>query len=152
MLSIGDAQWSSGYDISPSISLPESSFFQGIARGFAAVVLESFPDDVWVSAFHSRYSDVKFVKNDSGSLLKENGVNALVLLLAIKKSAPNTISVSLSHEDSVEITDQLKSESLALSFFDTDLESVRPLAQELKLLDKRIDLSTVDSEIADFYF
>ena len=70
----------------------------------------------------------------------------------MKKSAPNTISVSLSHEDSVEITDQLKSESLALSFFDTDLEAVRPLAQELKLLDKRIDLSTVDSEVEDFYF
>jgi hypothetical protein len=85
-------------------------------------------------------------------LLKENGVNALLLLLAMKKSAPNTIGVSLSHEDSVEITDQLKSESLALSFFDTDLEAVRPLAQELKLLDKRIDLSTVDSEVEDFYF
>jgi predicted DNA-binding WGR domain protein len=138
--------------LSASATNSDIAFFQGIARGFAAVVLESFPDDVWVSAFHSRYSDVKFVKNDSGSLLKENGVNALVLLLAIKKSAPNTISVSLSHEDSVEITDQLKSESLALSFFDTDLESVRPLAQELKLLDKRIDLSSVDSEIADFYF
>ena len=70
----------------------------------------------------------------------------------MKKSAPSTITVSLSHEDGVEISDQLKLETEALSYFDTDLESIRSISEEIGLLQKRLDLSTIAPEIEDFYF
>jgi len=37
-------------------------------------------------------------------------------------------------------------------FFDTDMETVRPIAEEIGLLVKRIDLSEVVSVVEDFYF
>jgi hypothetical protein len=58
----------------------------------------------------------------------------------------------LSHEDGVEISNKLKLESKALSFFDTDLETVRPVAEALGLLEKRLDLSAVATSQDDFYF
>jgi hypothetical protein len=68
------------------------------------------------------------------------------------KGAPTGITISLSHEDGVEISDQLKLESQSLSLFDTDLESNRSIAESLDLLDKRLDLSTVETFVDDFYF
>jgi hypothetical protein len=68
------------------------------------------------------------------------------------KGAPSGVTISLSREDGIEISDQLKLESQALSFFDTDLEFVRSLAESIDLLDKRLDLSTVETFVDDFYF
>ena len=75
-----------------------------------------------------------------------------MFLLALKKFAPSGITVSLSHEDGVEISDQLKLETEALSFFDTDLESIISISEEIGLLQKRLDLSTIAPELEDFYF
>ena len=90
--------------------------------------------------------------SSAGKLFKEQGVASLLLFMAMMKVAPSQISIHLSHDDGVEISNQLKLESKALSFFDTDLETVRPVAESLGLLEKRLDLSTVASSQEDFYF
>jgi len=113
--------------------------------------LRAYPDCAWVEKVKDGHGDI--IESGAGSLPKENGVGSLLLLMALKKKgAPTGITISLSHEDGVEIGDQLKLESQALSFFDTDLESVRSLAESIDLLDKRLDLSTVETLIEDFYF
>jgi predicted DNA-binding WGR domain protein len=93
----------------------------------------------------------ELIKN-SGIIKKEAGVFVFLFLLALKKFAPSGVTVSLSHEDGVEISDQLKLETQALSYFDIDLESIRHIAEEIGLLVKRLDLSTIAPEYQDFYF
>lgn len=88
----------------------------------------------------------------AGKLFKEQGVASLLLFMAMMKLAPSQVSIHLSHDDGVEISNKLKLESKALSFFDTDLETVRPVAEELGLIEKRIDLSIIASSQDDFYF
>jgi len=118
--------------------------------GYADSILKAYPGCSWVEKVRNGHGD--FVKPGAGSLLKEHGVFSLLLIMALKKVAPDGITISLSHEDSVEISDQLKMESQALSFFDTNLESVRSIAEEIGLLEKRLDLSMVETELEDFYF
>lgn len=89
---------------------------------------------------------------NSGIINKDDGVFVFLFLLALKKFAPVGVTVSLSHEDTVEISDQLKLETEALSYFDTDLESIRSIAEEIGLLQKRLDLSTIAPQLEDFYF
>ncbi|WP_020563029.1 hypothetical protein [Methylosarcina fibrata] len=90
--------------------------------------------------------------SSAGKLFKEQSVASLLLFMAMMKVAPNQVSIHLSHDDGVGISNQLKLESKALSFFDTDLETVRPVAEALGLLEKRLDLSAVTSSQDDFYF
>jgi predicted DNA-binding WGR domain protein len=124
---------------------------KGLATGYAMAILRAYPDCAWVEKIKDGHGD--FIKPGAGSLLKENGVGSLLLLMALKKKgAPTGITISLSHEDGVEISDQLKLESQSLSLFDTDLESNRSIAESLDLLDKRLDLSTVETFVDDFYF
>jgi len=130
----------------------EIAFFQGIASGYAVQILDACPRSEFIVALKSRYRDISFVKSESGIFRQEDGVFPFLLMLAMKKSAPSTITVSLSHEDGVEISDQLKLETDALSYFDTDLESIRSIAEEIGLLQKRLDLSTIAPEIEDYYF
>ncbi len=89
---------------------------------------------------------------NSGIIKKEDGVFVFLFLLALKKFSPVGVTVSLSHDDDVEISDRLKMETEALSFFDTDLESIRSIAEEIGLLAKRLDLSMIAPELEDFYF
>lgn len=133
-----------------SVDSAAVSLLKGVATGYAIAVLSVYPDCAWVEKIKDGHGD--FIKPGAGSLLKENGVGSLLLLMALKKCAPNGVTVTLSHEDGVEISDQLKLESQALSFFDTDLESVRSLAERIDLIDKRLDLSTVETSVDDFYF
>ena len=90
--------------------------------------------------------------SSAGKLFKEQGVASLLLFMGMMKVAPPQINIHLSHDDGVDISNQLKLESKALSFFDTDLETVRPVAEALGLLEKRLDLSAVASSQEDFYF
>jgi hypothetical protein len=127
------------------------SLLMGLVTGYAIAILRAYPDCAWAEKIEDDLGDL--IKPGAGSLLKENGVGSLLLLMALKKKgAPSGVIVTLCHEDGVEISDQLKLESQALSFFDTDLESVRSIAESLDLLDKRLDLSTVETFVDDFYF
>lgn len=131
---------------------PDLEFFRGMTRGFADSILRMYPEYEWISAIKSRYRDISLVKSEAGFWLKEDGVFPFLLLMAMKKHVPGGITISLSHEDSVEISDHLKLETQALSFFGTDLESIRSIAEILGLLAKRLDLSMIAPEHEDFYF
>lgn len=126
------------------------SFLKGSAVGYAISILRTYPDCSWVQNIHDGHGE--FLKPSAGSLTKDNSVGSLLLLMALKKLSKNRFTIALSHEDGVEISDQLKMESDALSFFDTDLESIRQLAEEIGLLDKRLDLSTIAPDVKDYYF
>lgn len=131
---------------------PVLQYFKDKATAYAQSILEFYPDCEWVIALKSRYRDMAFVKSEAGFFKKEDGIASLLLLLALKKAAPDGITVSLSHDDQVEISAQLKKEAEALSFFGTDLESIRSISEIIGLLEKKLDLSLVTAEIDDYYF
>jgi hypothetical protein len=131
---------------------PVLQYFKDKATDYAQSILGFYPDCEWVIALKSRYRDMAYVKPDAGFFKKEDGVAPLLLLLALKKAAPDGITVSLSHDDQVEISAQLKKEAEALSFFGTDLESIRSIAEIIGLLEKKLDLSLVTAEVEDYYF
>jgi hypothetical protein len=134
------------------VGKPVLEFFRGQVRAFAQAVIEAYPSCEWVIAINSRYRDISFVKSEAGSFLKEDGVGPLLLLMALKKAAPDGISITLSHDDQVEISHKLRLEGQALSFFGSDLESVRETAEMIGLLDKRLDLAMVESNVGNYYF
>lgn len=122
-----------------------------------ALVLDTFfrmlPDDsAWIVAFQNLCLGTTALKNASGMLTKTEGVMLLLFLLGLKKHAPMGLCVTLSHEDGVDISEVLKLELRALAFFDSDLETIRPIAEDLGLLAKRLDLAGIQSEVADGYF
>ena len=107
----------------------------------------------WIEKFlHDLVNDQFSTSSISGKLLKEQGVASLLLFMAMMKVAPEQINIGLSHDDGVDISNNIKLESKALSFFDTDLESVRAVAEAIGLLEKRLDLSSVVSSQDDLYF
>ena len=128
---------------------PAIPFLQGMINGYADKILEYYPDCLWVKNIRKGRS---FLQASAGSLRHADGVGALLLIMALKKIAPEGILVSLSHDDSVEISAQLKLESQALAFFDSDVQSVRSIAEHISLLDKKLDLAMIASETDDFYF
>ncbi len=91
-------------------------------------------------------------RDDSGQLRQENGVAPLLFLMAIKRVAPAWARLSLSSEDGVEITEQIRNESSILEFFGESLESVRQAAEDLGLVEKRLDLSLIETDLPDFSF
>lgn len=115
----------------------------------AALYLHNVYPSEWIDKFLNEYD---IMLNTAGQLSKKDGIASLFLLLLLKKLAPPGFTVSLSHEDGVEISDQLKLEIEALSFFDTDLETLRPIAEDIGLLVKRLDLSMIAPEQEDFFF
>lgn len=128
---------------------PAIPFLQGMINGYADKILEHYPDCLWVKNIRNGRS---FLQAGAGSLRHADGIGALLLIMALKKIAPEGILVSLSHDDGVEISAQLKLESQALAFFDSDLQSVRSIAEHIALLDKKLDLAMIESETDDFYF
>lgn len=129
---------------------PDLASLRGYAIGCANVIYNAYPACLWVGS--AVKDQGAFVKNDAGSFLKKDGVASLLLLMALKRRAPEGLIISMSHDDGIEISSTLKLETEALSFFDTDLESVRPIAEKFGLLAKRIDLSMVAPELEDLYF
>jgi len=132
------------------LASPELPFLKGKSAGFSVRILQKFPDCLWVKNVAEGHGD--FIQTGAGFLTKEHGVGSLLLLMALKKHAPDGIAISMSHEGGLEISDQINFETEALSFFDSNLESIRPLAEDLELLVKRIDLSTIKSSYDDYFF
>ena len=118
--------------------------------GISSAITDCFGPSVWMKDF--LHAMLNGHLSNAGKLFKEQGVASLLLFMAMMKLAPKQVSIHLSHYDGVDISNKLKLESKALSFFDTDLETVRPVAETLGLLEKRLDLSVVASSQDDFYF
>ena len=106
----------------------------------------------WITAFCTTQASGIAGKNNVGKLSTTDGAIPLLFLMALKKCVPVGFSVSLSSEDGIDISDQLKLETQALSFFGTTVGQVRPIAEGLGLLVKRLDLSGIQTEVADCYF
>lgn len=132
------------------LASPELPFLKGKSAGFSVRILQEFPDCSWLKNIAEGHGD--FIQTGAGFLTKENGVGSLLLLMVLRKHAPDGIAITMSHEDGVEISDHVNFETEALSFFDSNLESIRPLAEDLELIVKRIDLSTIKSSYGDYFF
>jgi hypothetical protein len=116
----------------------------------SSAITDFFGPSTWMKNFlHALVNDQA---SSAGKLFIEQGVASLLLFMAMMKLAPQQVVIRLSHDDGVDISNKIKLESRALSFFDTDLEAVRPVAEALGLLEKRLNLSAVPSSQDDFYF
>lgn len=135
-----------------SIHDPVLTQYLNIIGHLSDIFVTHVPEQTeWIKAFIS--SQPAFEGNGTtGKLLKTDGVMPLLFLMALKKCVPVGFSVSLTTEDFIAISDQLKLETQALSFFGTTVEQVRPIAEALGLLVKRLDLSGIQTEVADCYF
>jgi hypothetical protein len=87
----------------------------------------------------------------AGKILKEHGVVPLLVLMRMKATAPDGVRVSLATEDSIEIGVDPRKETKVLAFYGTDIESVRPLAEALELLQARINLAEAIQSGEDFW-
>ncbi|QSA98055.1 WGR domain-containing protein [Methylococcus sp. EFPC2] len=85
----------------------------------------------------------------SGKIRQGHGVIPLLFLLALRQSELDNVQIGIAGEEAREIGD-LKAEPELLAWFGTDLESVRPLAEALELLQPRINLTTLVGD--NFYF
>lgn len=91
-------------------------------------------------------------QGQAGRLERRHGVWPFLWMMALKRLAPHGLRVTLATDDSAEIGGDLKQVGDALGFFGTDLESVRPAAEALGLLERRIDFSEIDTDVPDFSF
>ncbi len=95
--------------------------------------------------------------NRSGSVKTDEpaGIRPVLYLMALQKRtralAPG-VRVSLATEDGIEIGYDLRSETAVLTSFGTDLESVRPLAETLGLLQPKINLAVAIRTDHDSWF
>ncbi|MVF24152.1 hypothetical protein EVC37_21445 [Methylocaldum sp. BRCS4] len=77
----------------------------------------------------------------AGPIPLAQGVVPLLVMMTLKQLAPDGVTVSIATEDSLEIGTDLRTETPVLAQFGIDLESVRPMAEALGLLQPRIDLT-----------
>ncbi len=88
----------------------------------------------------------------AGQIGLDQGVVPLLVLMAMKKLAPDDASISLATEDGIEIGTDLRKETSVLEGFGADLESVRPMAEALRLLPPRIPLAEAIQTSQDCWF
>lgn len=88
----------------------------------------------------------------AGQIGLDQGVVPLLVMIAMKKLAPDDAGVSLATEDGIEIGTDLRKETRVLEGFGTDLESVRPMAEALGLLPPRIHLAEAIQTNQDCWF
>lgn len=124
--------------------------FQAKVADLAQAVGKVYPISEWGDVV--KLEPFGLPNSASGQIKKENGVAPLLFLMAAKRIAPQGFRISISSEDSVEISDRLKQEAGALSFLGATLESIREVAEELGLLEKRLDLTEIETDFADFSF
>jgi predicted DNA-binding WGR domain protein len=88
----------------------------------------------------------------AGQIGLDQRVVPLLVLMTMKRLAPDDASVSLATEDGIEIGTDLRKELQVLEGFGTDLESVRPMAEALGLLPPRITLAEAIQTSQDCWF
>lgn len=88
----------------------------------------------------------------SGQIQQTQGVLPWLLLMALKFKSFVGVEIGIATENSRELSADIKAEPEVLSFFDTDLDSVRPLAELLGLLNPRLNLASALSDTDDCWF
>lgn len=86
----------------------------------------------------------------SGQIRQGHGVIPLLFLMTtLRQSELNDVQIGIAGEEAREIG-ALKAEHELLAWFGTDLESARPMAEALGLMQPRMNLTTLAGD--DFYF
>jgi hypothetical protein len=88
----------------------------------------------------------------SGQILQAQGVLPWLLLMALKFKGFVGVDIGVATEYSWELTADIKAEPEVLAFFGTDLDSVRPVAELLGLLNPRLNLASALSDTDDCWF
>jgi hypothetical protein len=112
-------------------------------------VLEPLSDGTWAGW---KIPEPAFDRAGTIQPTWDSGVRPLLFLMALKKRALSGVRVSLATEDGLEIGDDLRTETAVLATFGTNLESVRPLAEALGLLQPRFNLAAAIRTGQDCWF
>ncbi|CAI8817907.1 hypothetical protein [Methylocaldum szegediense] len=88
----------------------------------------------------------------AGQIPITQSVVPLLVLMAMKRLAPEGTTMSVATEDGIEVGTDLRAEARLLAQFGTDLEGVRPLAEALGLIEPRINLSRAIQSDHDWWF
>ncbi len=88
----------------------------------------------------------------SGQIHLKHGVLPWLWLIALKHAAYPGVSVGIATESGRDVSAELKAETEVLALFDTDVEAIRPLAENLGLLKPRLDLALAMADQTDHWF
>jgi hypothetical protein len=88
----------------------------------------------------------------SGQIQQTYGVMPWLLLMALKFRAFTGVDIGIATENGRELSADLKAEPEVLAFFGTDLDSVRPMAERLSLLQPKLNLALAMAEQDDSWF
>ena len=88
----------------------------------------------------------------SGQIHREHGVLPWLWLMALKQAAFPGVSVDIATESGRDLSADLRAETEVLALFDTDVETLRPLAETLGLLKPRLDLALAMADHTDHWF
>ena len=88
----------------------------------------------------------------SGQIKQAHGVLPWLLLMALKHQALEGVEIGIATENSRELSADIKAEPEVLAWFGTDLDSVRPVAEMLGLLNPRLNLASALSDTDDCWF
>lgn len=88
----------------------------------------------------------------SGQIHLEHGVLPWLWLMALKHAAFPGVSVGIATESGRDVSADLKAEAEILALFDTDIEAIRSLAENLGLLKPRLDLALAMADQTDHWF
>jgi hypothetical protein len=114
------------------------------------ILAKQCPDNDWVSSF-TVVADDTVMNSAAGYLAVENGVTALLFLMAIiNGNTVGNIALSLAF-GAIDVTHLIKNETNALAYFGATLDSVRNLAEDLNLLEKPLNLAFIDSTVDDLF-
>ena len=72
--------------------------------------------------------------------------------MALKFKGFVDVEIGIATEDSRELSADIKAEPEVLAWFGTDLDSVRPVAEMLGLLNPRLNLASALSDTDDCWF
>ena len=132
--------------ISPMATIEEKIRFIDQVK----ILAKQCPDNDWVSSF-TVVADDTVMKSAAGYLAVENGVTALLFLMAIiNGNTVGNIALSLAF-GAIDVTHLIKNETNALAYFGATLDSVRNLAEDLNLLEKPLNLAFIDSTVDDLF-
>jgi hypothetical protein len=72
--------------------------------------------------------------------------------MALKQAAFPGVSVGVATENGRDVSADLRVETEVLALFDTDVETIRPVAENLGLLKPRLDLALAMADQTDHWF
>ena len=88
----------------------------------------------------------------SGQIQQDHGAMPWLLLMALKFRDFVGVEIGIATENGRELSAELKAEPEVVAFFGTDLDSVRPVAEMLGLLQPKLNLASALSVTDDCWF